>query len=56
MTKGKRKLQTRKGSKLLQLQAKADSDSESDTGINRTLYFEKSFALAQFHIFILYLS
>lgn len=32
--KGKRKLQTRKGSKLLQLQAKAASDSESDTGIN----------------------
>lgn len=31
--KGKRKLQTRKGSKLLQLQAKAASDSESDTGI-----------------------
>ncbi|KAL6268383.1 hypothetical protein P5V15_001518 [Pogonomyrmex californicus] len=30
-TKGKRKLQTRKGSKLLQLQAKAVSDSESDT-------------------------
>ncbi|XP_043802438.1 histone acetyltransferase KAT7 isoform X3 [Apis laboriosa] len=30
-TKGKRKLQTRKGSKLLQLQAKAASDSESDT-------------------------
>jgi len=30
--KGKRKLQTRKGSKLLQLQAKAASDSESDTG------------------------
>ncbi|KAK2580865.1 hypothetical protein KPH14_005939 [Odynerus spinipes] len=29
--KGKRKLQTRKGSKLLQLQAKAASDSESDT-------------------------
>lgn len=29
--KGKRKLQTRKGSKILQLQAKA-SDSESDTG------------------------
>jgi len=33
IAKGKRKLQTRKGSKLLQLQAKADSDSESDTGI-----------------------
>ncbi|XP_043519495.1 histone acetyltransferase KAT7 isoform X1 [Frieseomelitta varia] len=31
-TKGKRKLQTRKGSKLLQLQTKAVSDSESDTG------------------------
>ncbi|XP_029047708.1 histone acetyltransferase KAT7 isoform X4 [Osmia bicornis bicornis] len=31
-TKGKRKLQTRKGSKLIQLQAKAASDSESDTG------------------------
>ncbi|XP_076239608.1 lysine acetyltransferase chameau isoform X2 [Calliopsis andreniformis] len=31
-TKGKRKLQTRKGSKLLQLQAKAASDSESDAG------------------------
>ncbi|XP_076628545.1 lysine acetyltransferase chameau isoform X2 [Colletes latitarsis] len=31
-TKGKRKLQTRKGSKLLQLQTKAGSDSESDTG------------------------
>ncbi|XP_017756540.1 PREDICTED: histone acetyltransferase KAT7 isoform X2 [Eufriesea mexicana] len=30
-TKGKRKLQTRKGSKLLQLQTKAASDSESDT-------------------------
>ncbi|XP_011344100.1 histone acetyltransferase KAT7 isoform X2 [Ooceraea biroi] len=30
--KGRRKLQTRKGSKLLQLQAKAASDSESDTG------------------------
>lgn len=30
-TKGKRKLQTRKGSKLLQLQTKAVSDSESDT-------------------------
>ncbi|KAG7213820.1 hypothetical protein KM043_003034 [Ampulex compressa] len=29
--KGKRKLQTRKGSKLLQLQTKAASDSESDT-------------------------
>ncbi|XP_076173966.1 lysine acetyltransferase chameau isoform X3 [Ptiloglossa arizonensis] len=29
-TKGKRKLQTRKGSKLLQLQTKAASDSESD--------------------------
>ncbi|XP_029166064.1 histone acetyltransferase KAT7 isoform X4 [Nylanderia fulva] len=29
--KGKRKLQTRKGSKLLQLQTKAVSDSESDT-------------------------
>lgn len=33
-TKGKRKLQTRKGSKLLQLQTKAVSDSESDTGTN----------------------
>lgn len=33
-TKGKRKLQTRKGSKLLQLQTKAASDSESDTGTN----------------------
>lgn len=32
-TKNKRKLQTRKGSKLLQLQTKAASDSESDTGI-----------------------
>lgn len=32
MAKGKRKLQTRKGSKLLQMQAKAASDSESDTG------------------------
>ncbi|XP_078037646.1 lysine acetyltransferase chameau isoform X2 [Augochlora pura] len=31
-TKGKRKLQTRKGSKLLQLQAKVASDSESDAG------------------------
>ncbi|XP_043487784.1 histone acetyltransferase KAT7 isoform X4 [Polistes fuscatus] len=31
--KGKRKLQTRKGSKLLQLQTKAASDSESDTGM-----------------------
>ncbi|XP_050464120.1 histone acetyltransferase KAT7 isoform X2 [Cataglyphis hispanica] len=31
VTKSKRKLQTRKGSKLLQLQAKAASDSESDT-------------------------
>lgn len=31
VTKGKRKLQTRKGSKLLQLQAKVASDSESDT-------------------------
>ncbi|XP_076173964.1 lysine acetyltransferase chameau isoform X1 [Ptiloglossa arizonensis] len=31
-TKGKRKLQTRKGSKLLQLQTKAASDSESDAG------------------------
>ncbi|KAL6447465.1 hypothetical protein ACFW04_001567 [Cataglyphis niger] len=31
ITKSKRKLQTRKGSKLLQLQAKAASDSESDT-------------------------
>ncbi|XP_015607212.1 histone acetyltransferase KAT7 isoform X2 [Cephus cinctus] len=30
--KGKRKLQTRKGSKLLQLQTKTMSDSESDTG------------------------
>ncbi|XP_076655883.1 lysine acetyltransferase chameau isoform X2 [Halictus rubicundus] len=29
-TKGKRKLQTRKGSKLIQLQTKAASDSESD--------------------------
>ncbi|XP_029673177.1 histone acetyltransferase KAT7 isoform X1 [Formica exsecta] len=33
VTKGKRKLQTRKGSKLLQLQAKVASDSESDTGM-----------------------
>lgn len=33
--KGKRKLQTRKGSKLLQLQAKAASDSESDTEAGR---------------------
>lgn len=33
--KGKRKLQTRKGSKLLQLQAKTASDSESDTGIKK---------------------
>lgn len=32
-TKNKRKLQTRKGSKLLQLQTKAASDSESDTGM-----------------------
>lgn len=32
--KGKRKLQTRKGSKLLQLQTKAASDSESDAGTN----------------------
>lgn len=32
--KGKRKLQTRKGSKVLQLQAKAASDSESDAGTN----------------------
>ncbi|XP_012152803.2 lysine acetyltransferase chameau isoform X7 [Megachile rotundata] len=31
LNKGKRKLQTRKGSKLIQLQAKAASDSESDT-------------------------
>ncbi|XP_054002886.1 histone acetyltransferase KAT6B isoform X3 [Hylaeus anthracinus] len=31
-TKGKRKLQTRKGSKLLQLQTKTASDSESDAG------------------------
>ncbi|KOX75352.1 Histone acetyltransferase KAT7 [Melipona quadrifasciata] len=34
-TKGKRKLQTRKGSKLLQLQTKAVSDSESDTEAGR---------------------
>lgn len=32
--KGKRKLQTRKGSKFLHLQTKAASDSESDTGTN----------------------
>ncbi|XP_043581005.1 histone acetyltransferase KAT7 isoform X2 [Bombus pyrosoma] len=31
-SKGKRKLQTRKGSKFLHLQTKAASDSESDTG------------------------
>ncbi|XP_032665905.1 histone acetyltransferase KAT7 isoform X2 [Odontomachus brunneus] len=35
-TKGKRKLQTRKGSKLLQLQTKAASDSESDTESKRS--------------------
>ncbi|XP_011173629.1 histone acetyltransferase KAT7 [Solenopsis invicta] len=31
VVKGKRKLQTRKGNKFLQLQTKAESDSESDT-------------------------
>lgn len=35
--KGKRKLQTRKGSKLLQLQAKTASDSESDTGTKKKM-------------------
>lgn len=41
MAKGKRKLQTRKGSKLLQLQAKADSDSESDTGTGKNNFILK---------------
>lgn len=41
VTKGKRKLQTRKGSKLLQLQAKADTDSESDTGMSKRFYILK---------------
>lgn len=48
-TKGKRKLQTRKGSKLLQLQAKAASDSESDTGIYK-IYSRNNHRMRNFTI------
>lgn len=44
--KGKRKLQTRRGSKLLQLQTKATSETESDTGEKRNaslLFFSSHF-------------
>lgn len=55
VAKGKRKLQTRKGSKLLQLQTKAVSDSESDTGMQKAiinLHLTNSMSLLFYLIYI----